>query len=101
MDSDFDNVTWSTETDSQNDRPQSQESGPTRRINGIRPQSAAQEPRPMADPVDLAGIGPGSLDCEVGAPLKENEGTKDVYVSYLITTTVRLLVIVRCNHPRN
>lgn len=41
-----------------------------------------------ADGVDLAGIGDGTLECTVDTPLKENDGTKDAYVSYLITTNV-------------
>lgn len=44
-----------------------------------------------ADALDLAGIGiEGHLDCTVDAPQKENDGTKDAYVSYKITTNVRL-----------
>ena len=43
---------------------------------------------PQADAVDLAGIGDGRLDCTVDTPLKENDGTKDAYVSYLVTTRV-------------
>lgn len=41
-----------------------------------------------ADPLDLAGIGEGSLECTVTAPIKENDGSKDAYVSYLVTTNV-------------
>ena len=43
-----------------------------------------------ADAVDLAGIGEGRLECTVEKPLKENDGTKDAYVSYQVTTHVRL-----------
>lgn len=39
-----------------------------------------------ADALDLAGMGEGSLECTVGSPIKENDGTKDAYVSYLVTT---------------
>lgn len=43
-----------------------------------------------ADHLDLAGIGrDGTLNCMVDAPQKENDGTKDAYVSYRITTQVR------------
>ena len=42
----------------------------------------------MADRVDLGGIGDGRLECTVEAPLKENDGTKDAYISYLVTTHV-------------
>ena len=45
---------------------------------------------PQADGVDLAGVGDGVLDCTVDTPLKENEGTNEAYVSYLVTTNVRL-----------
>lgn len=42
-----------------------------------------------ADRVDLAGIGSdGFLICTVDKAQKEAEGTKDVYVSYQITTHV-------------
>ena len=34
----------------------------------------------------------GKLDCTVGKPLKENEGTKDVYISYLVITQVSLVI---------
>jgi sorting nexin-4 len=43
---------------------------------------------PLADAVDLAGIGDGVLECRVDSPLKENDGTKDAYISYLVTTHV-------------
>ncbi|TVY85330.1 Sorting nexin-4 [Lachnellula suecica] len=39
-----------------------------------------------ADSLDLAGVGDGSLECTVTAPIKENDGTKDAYISYLVTT---------------
>ncbi|CAG8962374.1 hypothetical protein HYFRA_00014174 [Hymenoscyphus fraxineus] len=39
-----------------------------------------------ADAMDLAGVGDARLDCTVTAPIKENDGTKDAYVSYLVTT---------------
>lgn len=46
----------------------------------------------QADDVDLAGIGrDGILEVTVDSPLKENDGTKDAYVSYLVTTHVSLL----------
>ncbi|EHL02134.1 putative Sorting nexin-4 [Glarea lozoyensis 74030] len=37
--------------------------------------------------MDLAGVGEGTLECTVTQPLKENDGSKDAYVSYLVTTT--------------
>ena len=46
------------------------------------------EEAPRADPLDNAGIGNGTLECTVTAPLKEGDGSKDSYVSYLVTTNV-------------
>lgn len=37
---------------------------------------------------DAAAIGSEVLECTVSHPLKENEGAKDVFVSYLVTTYV-------------
>jgi sorting nexin-4 len=42
----------------------------------------------QGDPLDLAGIGHGSLECTVSHPLKENDGSKDAYVSFQVTTKV-------------
>lgn len=44
-----------------------------------------------ADPLDLAGVGDAVLHCEVTSPIKENDGTKDAYVSYMVTTNVSSL----------
>jgi sorting nexin-4 len=41
-----------------------------------------------ADPLDLAGVGEGILECTVSSPLKEGDGSKDAYISYLVTTNV-------------
>lgn len=40
------------------------------------------------DAMDLAGLDGGALECTVTQPIKENDGTKDSYVSYLVTTKV-------------
>lgn len=53
---------------------------------GVGPGAAHAEG--INDPLDLAGIGEGVLECSVTAPIKENDGTKDVFVSYLVTTHV-------------
>jgi sorting nexin-4 len=42
------------------------------------------------DPLDIAGVGAATLNCTVGSPIKENDGSKDAYISYLITTNVCL-----------
>ena len=47
---------------------------------------------PHADAQDLAGPGEhGLLQCTVTKPQKEGEGTQNLYVSYLVTTDVRVL----------
>ncbi|QUC17418.1 uncharacterized protein UV8b_01659 [Ustilaginoidea virens] len=35
---------------------------------------------------DPHGLGAEKLECTVGSPLKENDGSKDAFISYLITT---------------
>lgn len=56
-----------------------------------RSSNTAEEPQAgeNADETDIAGIGrEGRLEVTVDTPLKENEGTKDAYVSYLVSTHV-------------
>ena len=43
---------------------------------------------PGKDPLDNAGVGSGTLECTVSMPLKEGDGSKDSYVSYLVITNV-------------
>lgn len=97
---DFDSVSWRHDagSDVSGSRPttsgtDAEESpGLHRDVNGKRRMSSAgHEPPqagPLADAVDLAGIGDGELECQVDSPLKENDGTKDAYISYLVTTHV-------------
>lgn len=40
--------------------------------------------------LDPHGLGSEKLECIVGSPLKENDGSKDAFISYLITTHVRM-----------
>ncbi len=64
---------------------------PSRPSAGRRSSSMADEPQAgdNADAVDLAGIGSdGVIEVSVDTPLKENDGTKDAYVSYLVSTRV-------------
>jgi sorting nexin-4 len=89
----FDSVSWQRE-----DAPQAEASAPfnpnipARPATGRRSDSMSSQPPQAgddADQVDLAGIGrDGVLDVIVDTPLKENDGTKDAYVSYLVTTHV-------------
>jgi len=66
---------------------------PTRSASGRRTMSQSSEPQagPDAEGVDLGGVGDGILECTVDTPLKEAGGTKDAYISYLITTHVSAL----------
>lgn len=99
---DFDSVSWRNDPDSDNSRPTTsgtdteEQHGFDYDVNGKRMMSSAhEEPQAggLADAIDLAGIGDGVLECQVSSPLKENDGTKDAYVSYLITTHVSVVLI--------
>ncbi|KAJ9292994.1 hypothetical protein DTO271G3_8292 [Paecilomyces variotii] len=92
---DFDNVSWRNDPESDQSRPPTSGTDvdephrANRDINGKRRMSStSDEPQagPLADAVDLAGIGDGVLEVTVDSPLKENDGTKDAYISYLVTT---------------
>lgn len=96
---DFDSVSWRNDPASDASRPTTSHTDDAddsdhagRDVNGKRRMSSAayQEPQAgrLADAVDLAGIGDGVLECSVSSPLKENDGTKDAYISYLVTTHV-------------
>lgn len=95
MDNDFDSVSW------QNDEPESEPrpstavtTEPGEPVYGVNASGKRKASRnqagEQADAADLAGIGDGVLDLRVDTPLKENDGTKDAYISYLVTTKVRL-----------
>ncbi|KAI9698196.1 MAG: intercellular trafficking and secretion [Candelina mexicana] len=96
---DFDDVSWRNEPVNDTSRPTtavSEEDDPgvssaygqhgthangKRRLSTADPQAGHH-----ADAIDLAGVGDGRLDCTVDTPQKENDGTKDAFVSYLVTT---------------
>lgn len=95
---DFDSVSWQREDPQQaeSSAPFSHQSSlPSRSAGARRSDSLSSEPQAgeQADGVDLAGIGrDGTLEITVDSPLKENDGTKDAYVSYLVTTHVSFLI---------
>ena len=108
MDNDFEGVSWQRETAVPSSRSTSatqNEGAESRRRPGVngkrRTSSNAHQAGRNADAVDLAGIGDGRLDCSVGSPLKESDGTKDAYVSYLITTHVSLSRMILDHLARN
>jgi sorting nexin-4 len=92
----FSNVSWQndprsiTSRKSTSDSIDGREIAGSSNVNGMRQGtgSGSQPPKGITDPLDLAGIGEGILECTVTAPIKENDGTKDVFVSYLVTTNV-------------
>jgi len=90
---DFANISWQNNPASQgvapfsaSPRDESDNIGPGN-PNGKRRESGGQLGR-NADPMDLAGVEGGVLECTVSSPNKENDGSKDAYVSYLVTTYV-------------
>ena len=93
MENDFDSVSWEADNDSRpstaehhfQDETYGSTSSGKRKATST---STVPQAGTLADPVDLAGIGDGRLDCTVDKPLKENDGTKDAYISYLVTTQV-------------
>lgn len=90
----FDKVTWSD--DGQGGMAAQAPNGTFGGIQSGQGQpSETHNQRTMGDDIDNAGIGDGQLECEVGHPLKENDGTKDSYVSYQITTKVCYLMNAR------
>ena len=102
---DFDSVSWRNDPDSDNSRPTTsgtdteEQHGFKYDVNGKqRMSSAHDEPQAgaLADAIDLAGIGDGVLECNVSSPVKENDGTKDAYVSYLVTTNVSAVLSCFC-----
>lgn len=93
----FDNVSWMNNpaahgpaTSIANPR-QASEDGDPGDPNGKRNMGGGQL-GVNADELDLAGVGEGVLECTVTSPIKENDGTKDAYVSYLVTTNVSYLL---------
>jgi hypothetical protein len=103
--SDFDSVSWRDEGDSARaptnailSPPESPDTTlPSRTSKGKRRLSAQQSSNEvqagsLAEPVDLGGIGDGVLECTVDSPLKESDGTKDAFVSYLISIKVSPLL---------
>ncbi len=92
----FSHVSWQNDLRSTTSRKttessiEDQEIAGSSNVNGMRHGigSGAQHQEGISDPLDLAGVGDGILECTVTAPVKENDGTKDVFVSYLVTTNV-------------
>lgn len=92
MDDNFDSVQWRDDEDDSGDdfaNHASSSSAPPGPNGGAGPSSGTPlQAGPNADQLDLAGVGKGVLETFVSDPQTEAEGTKDAYVSYLVTTDV-------------
>jgi sorting nexin-4 len=77
---DFSNVSWSEHVHDQQTRsgsiPDAEEPG-----HDLNATTGLER--------DAPSLGNEKLECTVDTPIKENDGTKDAFVSYLITTHVR------------
>lgn len=89
---DFDSISWSNPTGDESSRPTTAGTNGGEDGDGHGKQRIDHPNSPQAgknaDTMDLAGIGEGRLDCVVDSPQKENEGTKDAFMSYKVTTHV-------------
>lgn len=88
----FDDVQWrsGTDDDTDNSRPATSHSEDYAQ-NTLHDDDddMVSQAGPSADAVDLAGIGDEKLITTVGDPQTVHDGTKDAFVSYLVTTDVR------------
>lgn len=103
---DFDSVSWRNDGDSDPSRPATSytdidnASSSRDDPNGKRRISSTGDEvlSPVQDGAFAAALDNGMLECTVDTPLKEKEGTKDVYVSYLVSTHVSVLAISSDNY---
>ena len=91
---DFDAVSWRSppRTHDGTDDEESELSSPTSAgLDALSNTYHSEEPQAGINPdrIGLAGVGPKPLVTTVSDPATENDGTKDAYVSYLVTTEVR------------
>jgi sorting nexin-4 len=92
----FDSVQWGNDSDHEDIPAPQKNPAPPNPINGLPGATdlpTSPQAGPNADGIDLAGVGRGRLETRVSDPQTEAEGTKDAYVSYLVTTDVRLCVL--------
>lgn len=73
---DFSNVSWSEHVHDQTTRPVPDAEEPGHTVDTSVPDHPTSQ-----------NLGSERLDCTVDTPIKENDGTKDAFVSYLITTS--------------
>ncbi|KAI5798856.1 hypothetical protein EDC01DRAFT_628710 [Geopyxis carbonaria] len=88
-DDNFDSVQWGNDDDDIDHIPSPTFPGGINGGIGVNePTLPSSQAGPNADQLDLAGLGRGRLETTVSEPQTEGEGTKDAYVSYLVTTDV-------------
>lgn len=80
----FNSIQWRNTSDDEEEEEPSSHPGASDFPNGEEPQAGRN-----ADKIDIAGVGNGTLETKVSDPQTENEGTKDAFVSYLVTTKVK------------
>lgn len=82
----FSNVSWHSERGDHlnHHSPSSRADGPMEESND----GMSGEPGLRGEDIGAHSLGPEQLECSVTSPVKENDGTKDAFVSYLVTTQV-------------
>lgn len=97
----FANVSWQSdkpahgpETGVTSPRSDNEDDAASGNFNGKRRGSGGPLGRDT-DALDLAGVGNATMECTVTAPIKENDGSKDAYVSYMVTTHVSRPLLAR------
>lgn len=86
MDENFDSVQWHDDDDDDSLDDFAHHPAQSSGLNGGLSSNEPVQPGPNANHLDLAGIGRGVLETTVSDPQTEGEGTKDAYVSYLVST---------------
>lgn len=87
----FSNVSWQSDLGESGTGPSSRAADPMEDANN----GMTGEPDLHGEEIGAHALGPELLDCAVTSPIKENDGTKDAFVSYLITTEVSLSKLTR------
>ena len=82
----FSNISWQSDEPTPHQNPAFEGGARMEEArNGSRSDVIGFDPTMQAD-----ALGSEQLECIVSSPVKENDGSKDAFVSYLITTHVRL-----------
>lgn len=95
---DFSNVSWHSEQNSGGQKPTQSEASDSNAAGPATPDFEASRQEARREHGSEPGHAGEILECIVSEPHKENDGTKDAYVSYMITTHVRLESRLAC-HP--